>query len=187
MCRRTPSGRLAPSGARAVIWLARVQHLRAFERLRGMDNTATDASTFEEVYRGQRLPLIRLAFLLTGNREHAEDIVQSAFTAAHGRWAHIESHMAYLRRAVVNLANETYRRRFRERLYVARTDPVVLPEFDDMWAEIKRLPAAQRAVVVLRFYEDLPLAEIATLLDRPASTVRSDLRRALDRLRRTVS
>jgi DNA-directed RNA polymerase specialized sigma24 family protein len=59
-----------------------------------------------------------------------------------------------------------------------------IPEVDETWAELCRLPTNQRAVVVLRFYLDLPLVTIAELLDRQAATVRSDLHRALDRLRR---
>jgi DNA-directed RNA polymerase specialized sigma24 family protein len=55
-----------------------------------------------------------------------------------------------------------------------------------MWGVLQALPSIQRAVVVLRFYEDLELADIASLLDRPTSTVRSDLRRALLRLRGLV-
>jgi RNA polymerase sigma factor (sigma-70 family) len=55
-----------------------------------------------------------------------------------------------------------------------------------MWVIIQRLPHRQRIVVVLRFYEDLPLLEIARLLQRPPATVRSDLRRALGRLRKAL-
>jgi RNA polymerase sigma factor (sigma-70 family) len=57
------------------------------------------------------------------------------------------------------------------------------PELDEAWRFIQTLPVVQRAVVVLRFYEDLGLTEIAALLGRPASTVRSDLRRALRKLK----
>jgi len=128
-----------------------------------MEQTTTEPAAFEDVYREQRLSLIRLAYLLTGSREQAEDIVQSAFAAAHDRWPEGE-----------------------RRLLVHREETTDIPELDETWAEVKRLPASQRAVVVLRFYEDLPLAEIAVLLDRPPATVRSDLRRALDRLRRTL-
>ncbi len=51
----------------------------------------------------------------------------------------------------------------------------------------RRLPWVQRAVVVLHYYEDLPLTEVAALLDRPAATVRSDHRRALDKLRKALA
>jgi len=69
-----------------------------------MEQTTTEPAAFEDVYREQRLSLIRLAYLLTGSREQAEDIVQSAFAAAHDRWPEVANPPAYLRRAVVNLA-----------------------------------------------------------------------------------
>ena len=144
------------------------------------------ALAIEQVYADQRLPLVRLAYLLTGSSDHAEDIVQTAFAAAHGRWAGLDDPLAYLRRVVVNRAHDLHRRRYRRRptpeLAVTHQ-----PEIDETWAEIQRLPDRQRAVVVLRFYEDLPLTDIARLLDRPEGTVRSDLHRALAQLRRTLA
>jgi RNA polymerase sigma factor (sigma-70 family) len=138
------------------------------------------------VYRDERLKLVRLAYLLTGSRDVAEDVVQSAFAAAHSRWSRIEEPVAYLRQAIVNQAKDVHRRRYRR-----PPDPPELvthqPDIDETWHELRRLSPLQRAVVVLRFYEDLPLTEIARLLDRPAGTVRSDLHRALDRLRRTLT
>lgn len=142
----------------------------------------------EETYRELRLPLLRLAFLLTGSRETAEDLVQSAFASAQPRWHRIDDQPAYLRRSVVNLAKDGQRREFRRRrLLRPEPEPVTaIPELDETWALVRRLPVAQRAVVVLHYYEDLALVEISHLLDRPASTVRSDLRRALDRLRKDL-
>lgn len=139
----------------------------------------------EDVYRDERLALVRLAYLLTGGRDHAEDIVQTAFEAAQTRWDELDDPHAYLRRVVVNRAQDLHRRRYRQR---PRPEPAVthLPEIDETWTALQRLPDRQRAVVVLRFYEDLPLTDIARLLDRPEGTVRSDLHRALDRLRRTL-
>ena len=61
-----------------------------------------------------------------------------------------------------------------------------IPEIDETWTLVRQLPTTQRAVVVLHYYEDLPLVEIGQLLNRPASTVRSDLRRALTRLRKDM-
>ncbi len=142
----------------------------------------------EETYRELRLPLLRLAFLLTGSRETAEDAVQSAFASAHARWHLIEDPPAYLRRSVVNLVKDGQRREFRRRrLLRAQPDAVTaIPEIDETWAVVQRLPATQRAVVVLHYYQDMPLVEIGHLLDRPASTVRSDLRRGLARLRKAL-
>jgi RNA polymerase sigma factor (sigma-70 family) len=144
------------------------------------------ALAIEQVFRDERLGLVRLAYLLTGARDQAEDIVQTAFAAAQPRWDELNDPLAYLRRVVVNRAQDLHRHRHRRR---PRPQPAVthLPEIDETWAELRRLPDRQRAVVVLRFYEDLPLTDIARLLDRPEGTVRSDLHRALDRLRRTLA
>lgn len=154
------------------------------------ETETTPAGGFEETYREYRLALVRLAFLMCGSRDLSEDLVQSVFTSAHPRWHEIENHPAYLRRAVVNLAKDGQRRHFRRlRLAppLARERVTLVPEIDETWALVQRLPAAQRAVVVLHYYEDLSLVEVANILNRPASTVRSDLRRALDRLRKALT
>lgn len=146
--------------------------------------------SFEDTYREHRLALIRLAYLMCGSREFSEDLVQTVFTAAHPRWEQIENHLPYLRQAVVNLAKDGRRRHLRH-LRLAPPSEVVpvttVPEIDETWFLILRLPAVQRAVVVLHFYEDLPLVEVANILNRRPSTVRSDLRRALERLRRSLT
>jgi DNA-directed RNA polymerase specialized sigma24 family protein len=145
-------------------------------------------TTIEEVFAAQRNSLLRVAFLMCGSEHVAEDIVQTAFVTAQRRWDSIEDPAAYLKRAVVNLAADSHRRTFRERraLKALAGRLTALPEVDHTWFVLQDLPSIQRAVVVLRFYEDLPLVEIAELLDRPAATIRSDLRRALIRLRRTL-
>lgn len=144
----------------------------------------------EEAFAQQRLPLLRLAYLLSGSRDAAEDHVQAAFLSAHQNWQRIEDPGAYLRRAVVNRVKDEQRRTFRRRSYVLPPEPEPVtrqPEIDETWHRVRRLPDRQRAVVVLRFYEDLALVDIARLLERPPSTIRSDLRRALDRLRKELS
>lgn len=148
------------------------------------------APSFEETYREQRLALLRLAFLMCGSHDMSEDFVQGAFASAHPRWHQIDNHVAYLRKAVVNQAKDAQRRRFRRLRLIPAPSPepvTLIPEIDETWGLIQRLPTAQRAVVVLHYYEDLPLVEVATILGRPASTVRSDLRRALGRLRKAPS
>lgn len=144
---------------------------------------------FAETYREQRLPLLRFAYLLCGSRETSEDVVQSAFAAAHPRWDQIQSPASYLRRSVLNLVKDGQRRRYRLASLVAvpESEAVSLPpEVDETWALIQRLSWPQRAVVVLHYYEDLPFVEIAHVLKRSESTVRSDHRRALDRLRKAM-
>jgi RNA polymerase sigma factor (sigma-70 family) len=129
---------------------------------------------------------VRLAFLVTGSREHSEDVVQSAFATACTRWGEIDQPLAYLRRAVVNQAHDLRKRRARERGRPMAEAITETPEVDETWAMVQRLPHWQRTVIVLRFYEDLPLVEIAQILTRPPATVRSDLKRALDRLRKAL-
>jgi RNA polymerase sigma factor (sigma-70 family) len=149
-----------------------------------VSNVSSEPQALEAVYRASWLALTRLAYLLVGDRGEAEDIVQTVFTTAVKRWDAIGEPTAYLRRAVVNRANDAHRRSYRN---AATGDGITAsigePEVDELWSLVSGLPVPQRAVVVLRFYEDLTLADIATLLGRPASTVRSDLRRALTKLR----
>lgn len=143
---------------------------------------------FEETYREHRLTLLRLAYLMSGSHDVSEDVVQSVFTSAHDRWEQIDNPLPYLKRAVVNLVKDGQRRRLRLRARAVERPQVALPpEVDEMWAQIARLPWVQRAVIVLHYYEDLPLTEVAAVLDRPAATVRSDHRRALDKLRKALT
>jgi RNA polymerase sigma factor (sigma-70 family) len=138
----------------------------------------------EVVYKSSWLALTRLAYLLVGDRNEAEDIVQRVFVTATSRWESIEDPASYLRRAVVNRAQDSHRRSFKSAgAAVLPTAAIGEPEVDDAWKFVQALPTIQRAVVVLRFYEDLSLTDIGSLLGRPASTVRSDLRRALTTLR----
>jgi RNA polymerase sigma factor (sigma-70 family) len=145
-----------------------------------------EAPGFEETYRAHRPALVRLAFLMCGSRDASEDLVQTVFTSAHPRWHTIDNHLAYLKRGVVNLAKDGQRRDVRRRCspFPQVTEPVTCnPELDETWALIQCLPWERRAVVVLHYYEDLQLVEVARILDRAESTVRSDHRRALDWLR----
>jgi len=143
----------------------------------------------EEAYLAHRRDLVRLAYLMCGSRDLSEDVVQSAFTSAHERWDQIENPRAHLRRSVVNLVKDSQRRRYRWSARPVPPEPqVVLPaEVDETWTVVSQLSGPQRSVVVLHYYEDLSLAEIADLLDRPAATVRSDHRRALDKLRKALA
>ena len=152
-----------------------------------MGSISSKPQPLEAVYRSSWLDLTRLAYLLVGDRGEAEDIVQAVFTTAMARWDAIDDPKSYLRRAVVNRANDVHRRSYR-RLQpdVSVTASLGEHEGDELWELVRGLPTSQRAVVVLRFYEDLTLVDIAALLGRPASTVRSDLRRALTKLRESL-
>lgn len=143
---------------------------------------------FEEAYREHRMALLRLAYLISGSHEMSEDVVQSAFTSAHERWDQIQNPLPYLKKAVINLVKDGQRRHLRLRPGAVERPSVALPhEVDETWTQIGRLTWVQRAVIVLHYYEDLPLAEVADILKRPAATVRSDHRRALDKLRKALA
>ena len=136
----------------------------------------------EEAFRRYERALLRLAFVLVGPRGDAEDIVQAAFLALTKAGDSVTDPLAYLRGVVVRRANDQHRRSYRR---LPRRPEVVLadPELDETWARVQRLPHHQRIVVTLRFYEDLSLVDIAQITGRPEGTVRSDLHRALTRLR----
>src|SRR5262245_222674 len=152
-----------------------------------MGSISSKPQPVEDVYRSSWLDLTRLAYLLVGDRGEAEDIVQAVFTTAMARWDAIDDPESYLRRAVVNRANDVHRRSYRgPQPGVRVTASLGESESGELWDLVRGLPTPQRAVVVLRFYEDLTLADIAALLGRPPSTVRSDLRRALTKLRESL-
>ena len=146
-----------------------------------------------ELYRRHAPDAARLAYLLTGNRALAEDLVHEAFIRMIGRFQDMrspESFQWYLRRTLVNLVKSHFRHEKVERAYVdresARPDPAHEPDVDareDLWRRLMDLPERQRAVIVLRFYEDLTEAQIAELLETPLGTVKSLMSRGLARLR----
>jgi RNA polymerase sigma factor (sigma-70 family) len=142
----------------------------------------------EAVYRRLRPRLVRLANLLTGSEVLAEDIVQDAFVGYARNAAHVDNPDGYLRTSVVNLARSSHRRRARDR--ERPVDVVTVthdPEIDETWAALRCLPARQRTVLVLRFYEDLPFDEIAELVGCRPATARSLAHRALSRLKETLA
>lgn len=148
---------------------------------------------FATVYAAHNRELVRFAYLLTGDPELAEDLVADVFAKVLRCWGStsIDNPQAYLRRAVVNRFNSKLRRRYVSRRYRATADGsdrgVVrsdehLAERDAMFQALDRLPDGQRTVVVLRFYEDLSVAETAEVLGVTQGTVKSQNARALERL-----
>ena len=140
----------------------------------------------------------RLAFLLTGNRSQAEDLVHDAFVRCVGRFGHLRAHEAfdaYLRRTIVNLHTSRLRRARVERAFLAkeaaRGGPATsgLPDVaarEDMWRRLQTLPARQRAVLVLRYYEDLSERETADALRCSVAAVKSLTARATSALREGI-
>ena len=137
-------------------------------------------------YDTQRLALVRLAYVMTGDREASEDLVQEAFVATRGRWAAVRDVKPYLRAAVVNGCRSWLRRKKLERMQPTTSEAGHLGEPDEMWDSLARLKPRHRAAVVLRYYEGLPDAEIAELLECREVTVRTTIHRALAALRKEI-
>ena len=151
--------------------------------------------TFEALYERECTVMRRLAYLVTGSYELADEIVQDGFAEVHRRWATIDQPGAYLRTCVVRRAVAVRRRRAVEDELLRRgaglswvVPPAVgPPEHDTMWRALTALPARRRAALVLRFYEDQTTDEIAVVLGCTPATVRSLVSRGLEQLRSEIS
>ncbi len=158
-----------------------------------MAGKGVDRGSLSELYVAYAPDGIRLAFLLTGDRALAEDLVQDAFVRLVGRLQHLREPNAfwtYLRRTIVNLATSHFRHRRVERAYVERLAAApssVTNANDELDATMHRvllgLPQRQRAVIVLRFYEDLSDVQTAAVLGCSPGTVRSLVSRGMKTLR----
>jgi RNA polymerase sigma factor (sigma-70 family) len=143
--------------------------------------------SFIELYRESFVPMVRLAVLLTGSENLAEDLVHDAFVRVHARWSRVESPTSYLRAAVVNACRSARRRAVLERSYAASSPTRVVDlDADEMFDALATLPYRQRAAIVLKYYEGLPQGEIAVLLGCREGTVASLVHRGLEQLRRTI-
>jgi RNA polymerase sigma-70 factor (sigma-E family) len=155
---------------------------------------AAEPPSFEEYVAARGAALVRFAILITGDDHRAEDLVQDALAKAYLRWSWIgraDRPDVYVRRMLVNASRSWWRRRSNRELPVERTTDrpaagdhgAESAERDEMWRLISRLPHRQRAVLVLRYYEDLDDATIAETLDCSTVTVRTHAMRALTALR----
>lgn len=137
---------------------------------------------FDELYRTEHEPMVRLAYLLCGDRETALEVVHDAFVVTCERWSRLDRPGGYLRTAVVNRCRDVGRRqRFRSAAPVPERAEV---GSDDYLADaIAALPPKRRAAVVLRYYLDLSEADIAETLGVRPGTVKSLLSRGLAELR----
>jgi RNA polymerase sigma-70 factor (sigma-E family) len=140
---------------------------------------------------------VRLAFLLTGDRALADDLVQEAFVRLFGRLLHLrnpDAFEAYLRTTVVYLARMHFRRRQVERQYLHRAqqgfqEEAAGPDLDvreDLWRALLRLPERQRTAIVLHFYEDLSEQQASDVLRCRPGTYRSLVSRGIAQLRTTL-
>ena len=154
-----------------------------------------DHASFDDFVASRSTRLLRTAYLLTHDRALAEDLVQTALSKAWFAWGRIDGQPeAYVRRIMVNTYSSWWRRRWNGEEATAELpehpagashgpDDVRVDERTDLWRALERLPKRQRAVVVLRFYEDLSEAQTAEIMQCSVGTVKSQASRALARLR----
>jgi RNA polymerase sigma-70 factor (sigma-E family) len=151
-----------------------------------------------EAYMAARQPsLLRTAYLISGDRHAAEDLVQTALAKLYLSWEKVHDRQmvdGYVRRIIVNEHNSLWRRAWKRKEVATDEVPdrVGVADSPDhgersaLWEFVQTLPRKQRAVVVLRYYEDLSEAEIAATLGISVGTVKSQSSRALAALRERV-
>ncbi len=156
------------------------------------------------LYQAQALGLMRLAHIMLGDRQSAEDVVQEAFCGLYRRWSHLSDAgraLHYLRASVLNGCRSLQRRRTGPRAQPYDGQPVVYDRQPVVSAEatvitgeerrevmraLRRLPDRQREALVLRYYLDLSAEEIAATMGIGPSSVRSAIHRALASLGRML-
>ena len=148
---------------------------------------------FSAYMQARQASLMRTAYLLTGDRHTAEDLVQTAFAKLYLSWDKVREQGSidgYVRRILVNENNSLWRRAWKRRELASETLPD-RPQHDayddgagrELWDLVQTLPRKARAVVVLRYYEELSEAETAEILGISVGTVKSQASRALATLR----
>jgi RNA polymerase sigma-70 factor (sigma-E family) len=152
------------------------------------------------LYEAHALGMIRLAHIMLGDRQSAEDVVQEAFCGLYRRWAHLSdqgSAVHYVRSAVLNHCRSVLRRRTTSQApremtgrpgaeRSAESAVLTREERDEIMRAVRRLPPRQREALVLRFYLDLSAEETATTMGISPSSVRSATHRALASLGRML-
>ena len=152
-----------------------------------------DEAEFHTFVAARWAHLVRTAGLLTGDPGHAEDVVQSALVRVYSSWSRVSGARdvdAYVMRIVLNQNKDRFRRkRVAEQLTaeppeVPFRDPTAdLAQRSALLAALTALPARQRAVVVLRYWEDFAESQVASILGCSVGTVKSQAARALAKLR----
>lgn len=139
----------------------------------------------EDLFRQRYGPMVGLATLLSGSRVVAEEVVMDAFERLIPRIEDLDEPVGYLRTAVVNGVRAHHRRKVvAERFRPSQVDGASSPvELDEFWDRLRGLRDGERSCLVLRYYEDLSLSEIADVLGMPLGTVKSHMHRGIAALR----
>jgi RNA polymerase sigma-70 factor (sigma-E family) len=142
---------------------------------------------FTAFYEERYDAMVRVAFLMVGDAHVAEEIVQDAFARVYLKWPRVEHPITYVRQAVVNGARDVIRRRKLAAIaHRRRHDRPIVEAKEHVDDLLRALTPRERAVVVLRFYEDQSIDDIAHVLGTKPGTVKSLLHRALARLRERI-
>ena len=151
---------------------------------------------FEAFYREEYPAVVALVYGLTGSAWSAEDLAQEAFLRAHNDWTRVgtmAAPSAWVRRVALNLAVSRYRRLRAEAAAKVRLRPDVTSlqpptaESQAFWREVRRLPPRQSQVLVLRYIDELSVAEIAKILQIADGTVKVLMHQARTRLARQLA
>lgn len=160
----------------------------------GMGRAQVRDAEFTAYLAARQPALLRTAYLLTGDRDQAEDVLQTALAKLYLSWDKVRDRGAvdaYVRRIIVNENNSVWRRGWKRREHATDVVPEGAPHLDAydegtadaLWQVVRTLPRRARAVVVLRYYEQLTEAETADVLGISVGTVKSQTSRALATLR----
>lgn len=144
-------------------------------------------ASFDDLYRAEYEPMVRLARGLVDGQEVAEEIVQDAFAKVFDRWSRLDQPGAYLRTSVVNGSRSELRKREVRRRIGLR--PLLIPspgERDYLLDALDQLSARQKTVLILKFYADMSEKEIAQAMGMRPGTVKSATSRGLAELRKVI-
>lgn len=143
-----------------------------------------ERATFETFFRSTYPRMVRLATMMVGSPSTAEDLTQEAFTKLYARFAKVDDPHAYLRTAVVNGCRGSFRKRvILDRFLPLLVTDAATTDHDPLLSILDRLPARQKAAIILKFCDRCSEAEIAQTLGCRPGTVKSLLSRGLDTLR----
>jgi RNA polymerase sigma factor (sigma-70 family) len=154
-------------------------------RRRAGEGESVTADDFDAVFARERVPMVRLAYLMLREEARAEEVVQDAFVSVLERWDRLDNPGAYLRRCVVNGCLTQMRRARRAVAAPPRRTEDDLAT-DHTLDAVRRLTPQRQAMVVLRYYADMTQDEVADTLRLPVGTVKSGLHRALADLKEAL-
>lgn len=157
-----------------------------------MSGPAPDRASLERLYRAEYPRTVHLARLLTGDHHRAEELAQEAFVRVARRVADLENPAGYLHTTLVNLCRDHGRRTATVRRTpldppMASPEPPLPRDVDEIWQAVQGLSERRREAVVLRYWADLPLNDVASLLGVRPGTARSLVHRGLADLKEVLT